>query len=153
MLKPAPTETAKRTLTSPEELPNADIVIFDGECQFCTGQVANLRRLDGKNRLAFVSLHEPLVQSRFPDLTHEQLMKEMVVVNQAGDRFGGAAAFRYLTRRLPALWILAPIMHIPFSLPVWQWFYRQIAKRRYMLNKKRGKSRCENDQCSIHFDK
>jgi len=153
MLKTAPTEKKKRRLPSPDEFPGADVVVFDGDCQFCTGQVSNLRRLDGKNRLAFISLHAPEVQARYPDLTHERLMKEMVVVVQNGDRYGGAAAFRYLTRRLPALWILAPLMHIPFSLPLWQWCYRQIAKRRYLLNKRKGSNQCENDQCSIHFDK
>lgn len=138
-------------LPSPADLPGADCVIYDGDCQFCTRQVRNLHRWDGRGRLAFVSLHDPWVAEHFPDLTHEQLMEEMVLVTPDGRRFGGAAAFRYLTRRLPVLWILAPIMHIPFSLPLWQWGYRQIARQRYRWNRKHGADECENDQCSVHF--
>jgi predicted DCC family thiol-disulfide oxidoreductase YuxK len=149
MLK-SPTATETRSLPSPADLPAAEVVIYDGECQFCTRQVARLARWDGKGRLAFLSLHDTLVAERYPDLTHERLMDEMVLVTRDGQRLGGAAAFRYLTRRLPRLWILAPLMHIPFSLPLWQWCYRQVAKRRYRWNKARG-NECTNDSCSVHF--
>ena len=98
-------------LPTPEENPSADIVIYDGHCKFCTGQVQNLARWDrsGK-RLAFISLHDPDVARRFPDLSYDQLMKEMYLVDQTGRRHAGAAAFRYLTTRLPRLYPLAPIM-------------------------------------------
>lgn len=138
-------------LPGPAEFPQADLVIFDGECQFCTGQVKNLHRWDGKNRLAFLSLHDPEVAARFPDLTREQLMEEMYLVTQDGRRFRGAEAFRYLTRRLPALWIVAPVLHIPFSLPLWRWCYRRVAKQRYRWNRKKDSGECENDRCSVHF--
>ena len=52
-----------------------------------------------------MSLHDPLVGERFPDLTHEQLMEQMYVVDRAGRRHGGAGAIRYLSRRLPRLWV------------------------------------------------
>jgi len=132
--------------------PTADVVIYDGDCRFCTGQVERLARLDGTGkRLAFISLHDPEVARRWPDLTHEMLMEQMYVVDRQGNRYGGAAAFRYLTRRLPWLWILAPLMHVPFTLPLWQWGYGQVARRRYqLLGKTNG---CENDACRIHLGK
>ena len=72
-------------LPTPAENPAADIVIYDGHCKFCTGQVQNLARWDGKGRrLAFLSLHDPEVAKRFPDLTYDQLMEEMYVVDQRG---------------------------------------------------------------------
>jgi predicted DCC family thiol-disulfide oxidoreductase YuxK len=55
---------------------------------------------------------------------------------------------RYLSRRLPLLWIVAPILHLPFTAGIWRWMYRQVAKRRYKIA---GKT-CENDACTIHFD-
>jgi predicted DCC family thiol-disulfide oxidoreductase YuxK len=96
--------------------------------------------------LAFVSLHESLVADRFPDLSHDQLMQQMYLITRSGQRYGGAAVLRYLTRRLPRLWLLAPLLHLPFSLPVWQWFYRQVAKRRYRLN---PNAACDG-ACEIH---
>ncbi|MCA9123761.1 MAG: DUF393 domain-containing protein [Planctomycetaceae bacterium] len=131
-----------------EEHPNADVVIFDGNCNFCRGQVERLARWDRGGRLAFVSLHDPLVAQRYPDLTHDQLMEQMYLVDQSGQRYGGAAAFRYLSRKLPRLWLLAPLMHLPFTLPLWQWCYRQVAKRRYKIA---GKQDCDGNACEVHF--
>jgi len=142
------TITQQPDLPTPAERPEADVVIYDGDCGFCTKQVQRLARWDGGRRLAFVSLHDPLVAERYPDLSHDDMMREMYLVDRHGRRHGGAAAFRYLTRRLPRLWLLAPVMHIPFSLPLWQWGYHQIARRRYRIS---GKSECDGGSCSVHF--
>ena len=135
-------------LPDPDENPDADVVIFDGDCNFCRSQVRNLRRFDvGGRRLSFISLHDPRVAERYPDLTYEQMMEQMYVVDSLENRHGGADAVRYFTRRLPLLWIVAPIMHFPGTAGLWRWGYRQIAKRRYKLA---GKS-CENDACELHL--
>lgn len=136
-------------LPSPDELPAADVVIYDGHCKFCTGQVKNLARWDGKGRLAFLSLHDAEVAKRYPDLTYEQMMEAMVVVDRKGRRHHGAAAFRYLTTRLPRLYILAPLMHIPFSMPLWRWGYKQVARRRYRMGK--TADACDDGTCKVHF--
>jgi len=137
-------------LPTPAERPAGDIVIFDGHCKFCTGQVQNLLRWDSKSRLAFLSLHDPEVAKRFPDLTYDQLMEEMYVVDQQGNRYGGAAAFKYLTTRLPRLYILAPLIYIPFTMPLWRWGYRQVAKRRYALMGKSADA-CDDGVCKVHL--
>jgi predicted DCC family thiol-disulfide oxidoreductase YuxK len=139
---------SKVPLPGVNERPQADVVIYDGRCVFCTGQVERLARWDRHRSLAFLSLHDPMVAARYPDLTHEQLMEQIYVVTRHGGRHAGAAAFRYLSRKLPRLWPLAPIMHIPFSLPLWQWCYRQVAKRRYRIA---GKDTCDGDACDVHF--
>jgi predicted DCC family thiol-disulfide oxidoreductase YuxK len=132
------------------ELPEHDPVIFDGDCRFCLQQVRRLKKLDaGGARLAFVSLHDPYVLKKFPDLTYEQMMQQLYVVDRQGNRHGGAAALRYLSRRLPWLWPAAPFLHIPFSLPLWQAIYRWIAKRRYRLAGKTNDD-CQGS-CSLHF--
>ncbi len=139
---------AQTRLPPPSERPQADVVIYDGHCRFCTQQVRRLARWDGGARLAFLSLHEPVVAERYPDLTHDQLMQQMYVIDPQGRRHGGAAAFRYLSRRLPRLWPLAPLLHVPGLLPVWQFLYRQVARQRY----RRGKTEaCDGDACHIHL--
>jgi predicted DCC family thiol-disulfide oxidoreductase YuxK len=122
------------------------VVLYDGQCNFCLGQIANLRRIDIFHRLRFVSLHDPSVADSYPDLTHQQLMREMWVVTSSGKRYAGAYALRYLTRVLPLLWPLAPVMHIPFSMPLWSWVYREIAKRRYRI----AGRHCTQGTCSLH---
>jgi predicted DCC family thiol-disulfide oxidoreductase YuxK len=139
-------------LSTLSELPDADVVIYDGNCQFCRRQVERLAWLDGGNRLAFVSLHDPVVGQRFPDLTHDQMMQQMYVVDQAGHQYGGAAAIRYLSRRLPRMWVLAPLLHIPGTMPIWRWAYQNIAVRRYRWNQSPADQACEEDgACKIHL--
>lgn len=129
-----------------------DVVIFDGDCQFCRQQVRRLAWFDRGGRLAFVSLHDGFVQKHYPDLTRDMLMDQMYVVNTAGDRFGGADAIRYLSRRIPLLWPLVPVLHIPFSMPLWRWLYRQFAIRRYRWNQDSNENSCdENGACRHHL--
>ena len=66
-------------------------------------------------------------------------------------RLGGAAALRYLSRKLPKLWVLAPFLHIPGSLPIWQWGYRQVAKRRYKIAGKQSGQCDDGGTCELHF--
>jgi len=137
-------------LRSPRENPSGDIVIYDGHCKFCTAMVKNLAAWDSRgHKLSFLSLHDPEVQNRFPQLTYDQLMKEMYLVDRRGKFHKGAEAFRYLTTRLPRLYMLAPLMYIPFSLPLWRWAYRQIAFRRYAIMGKTHE--CDGDVCRAHF--
>jgi predicted DCC family thiol-disulfide oxidoreductase YuxK len=138
----------ERALPTLHERPDRDVVIFDGNCAFCRSQVERLNRWDRRRRLAFVSLHDPIVAERFPDLSHEELMQQMYIVDRRGNRHGGAAAFRYLSRHLRILWPVAPLMHIPFTLPLWQWGYRLVAKRRYRI---RNQDECRNGACKVHF--
>ena len=139
----------RNNLPDPDALSDADVVIYDGHCNFCRAQVGNLQRLDvGGHRLAYLSLHDPRVAQRYPDLSHQQLMDQMYVVDRRDRRHGGADAVRYLTRRLPLLWIAAPILHLPGTANLWRWIYRQVASRRYQLA---GKS-CDDDACSVHMN-
>lgn len=139
-------ETAE-PLPLPAERPEGEIVIFDGHCRICRGQIERLRRLDRGGRLAFLSLHDPEVARRFPDLSYDDLMRNMVVVDRRGNRHRGAAAIRHLSRRLPLLWWLAPLLHLPGTLPIWQWCYRQVADRRYRFGRIED---CQDGSCSLH---
>ena len=141
------TDTSTK-LPSPADRPTAEVLIYDGHCRICTAQVERLARWDRGGRLAFLSLHDPEVRRRYPDLSHDYLMTNMVLVDREGRRHAGAAAARALSTRLPMLWPLAPFLHIPLMMPVWQWCYRQIAKRRYLFGKR---APCDGDACAVHF--
>ena len=143
-----PAENAPLDLPDPRIAEGRPVLIYDGHCKFCRKQVARVHSLDG-DRLSYISLHDPWVTETYPDLTHDQLMEEMVLIEPDGRRYGGAAAFKVLSRKLPPLWILAPVMHIPFSLPVWSWMYRQVARQRYRWG--RIEEECEGGTCSVHF--
>lgn len=138
---------SSENLPDPDQKPDADVVIYDGQCRFCQSQVRRLRKLDfGGDRLAFLSLHDPRVVERYPELSHDELMKQMYIIAD-GQHFGGSDAVKYLSRRLPVLWAAAPILHLPGTAGLWRWGYRQIAKRRYRLA---GKD-CGDDACEVHL--
>ena len=125
--------------------PEQDTVLFDGECRFCQRQIAILRRLDVRRRFIYKSLHEPSVAADFPELSMEQLQEQMFVIDTQGNARGGATAVRYLSRKLLLLWPLALLLHIPGSLPLWNWLYAYVAKRRLWIA-----GRCDNTSCQIH---
>lgn len=112
----------------------ADVVVYDDTCRLCRRSGSWLNRLDRCGRLAFLRLHDPRVAERYPDLSQAELEKHLYVVDARGQRCKGAEAARYFTRRIPALWALAPLLHVPGSMPVWSWLYRQVSRRRHMLD-------------------
>ncbi|TWU57209.1 thiol-disulfide oxidoreductase DCC family protein [Rubripirellula reticaptiva] len=137
-------------LPDPDTQSDADVVIYDGDCNFCRSQVRTLSRFDlGGGRLAFISLHDPRVAERYPDLTYDEMMKQMYVVDTRGRRHGGSEAVKYLSRRLPILWPAMPILHLPGTARLWRWIYGEIAKRRYKIAGKM--SDCDGDSCSVHL--
>jgi predicted DCC family thiol-disulfide oxidoreductase YuxK len=124
------------------------VVIYDGRCPVCRRAVERLHRWDWRDRLAFLRLHDPDVARRWPDLSHEKLMQSVHVITPDGDRLRGARAMRRLSRMLPALWPLVPLLHLPGSLSVWQWGYDWFARHRYVFGG-RTADHCDDDTCGV----
>ena len=139
--------TATATLPTPAERPASDVVIYDGHCRICTAQVRKLPWWDCQGRLSYLSLHDEEVARRFPDLKHERMMQEMVIVDHYGNRHWGPEAIRYLTRRLrdsggPRRSFTSPAACS--SGPLYRW----IARNRYWLS---GGEVCdEGGTCALH---
>jgi predicted DCC family thiol-disulfide oxidoreductase YuxK len=134
-------------LPSPDERPQADVVIYDGNCKICTAQVKKLPWWDCLGKLSYLSLHDPEVARRWPDMSHDRLMTEMCIVDAHGNRHWGPQAIRHLSRRLRRLWWAAPFLYFPGSMYLWQTLYRWIARNRYRLS---GSPACDNDACQLH---
>ena len=134
-------------LPLPAEVPDGYVLVFDGECRFCRANTRWIRAID-RNKIAYLSLHDQEVQERWPELTHEMLMEQIYLIDGDGQKHAGAAAFRFLSRKLPALRIMAPLLHIPGSLPVWQFAYKAIARIRYRFGRV---EECDGS-CHLHFN-
>lgn len=142
------TVTSTFEFPSVDDRPDASVLIYDGHCKFCRANIRWISAID-EGKVAYISLHDPFVKDRWPELSHEQLMKHIYLID--GDqKYPGAAAFKQLSRKLKMLWPIMPLMHIPFSLPVWQFFYNKVARIRYRFG--RIEDDCENGACSVHFD-
>lgn len=133
-------------LPTPDERPGADVVIYDGECGICTAQVSRLPWWDCQDKLSYLSLHDPQVHRRWPDLSKDRLMQQMCIVDTRGRRHWGAYALRYLTRRLRRLWWAAPAAYFPGSMLLAKPLYGWIARNRYRLS---GRD-CDDGTCQLH---
>jgi predicted DCC family thiol-disulfide oxidoreductase YuxK len=131
-------------LPDPDDRPGADVVIFDGDCRFCIRQVQRLARWDKGGRLSFLPRKDPRAAQIDPQGAGDSAPSEMSVVDGRGVRHGGASAVRYFSRRLPRLWWAAPLLHVPGSLPLWNWLYRQVARRRHRWS---GSGACDTETC------
>ena len=99
-----------------------------------------------KNRhFTFLSLHEPSVQVDFKQLKHEDLMQEMHIVDRENHVYAGAESVKYIVRKLPVLWIIAPLIYFPGTAPIWRALYRFIARNRYRIA---GKN-CDSGSCKL----
>ena len=63
-------------------VPESDIVIYDGHCRICTAQIRRLPWWDCQGKLSYLSLHDPEVARRWPDLSHDRMMQEMVIIDR-----------------------------------------------------------------------
>ena len=137
-------------LPDPDERPETDVVIFDGDCGICTAQVSKLPWWDYQQKLSYLSLHDSRVGERWPDFTHERMMQEMCIVDSRGNRHWGPEAVRYLTLRLRRLWWAMPLLYFPGSMLLWRPLYRWIARNRYRLSRWLGGKNCDNGSCQLH---
>ena len=88
------TALSRPALPDPDLRPLADVLIYDGECRICSAQVELIERRFAAGRLAYLSLHDARVAVRYPDLSHDDLMRQMYVIDRRGHRYGGAEAVR-----------------------------------------------------------
>ena len=138
-------------LPSPEAVPGADVVIFDGKCKLCIGSVRRLHRLDG-GRLAYLSLHD-IDYSRMDGWpSREDLLRRMHVLTPTTETYSGADAVRYLSRKIPWLYVFAPMLHFPFTMPMWRFLYRTIARFRYRFGRVDGEA-CSSNTCKAHVQR
>jgi predicted DCC family thiol-disulfide oxidoreductase YuxK len=84
---------------------------------------------------------------RWPRLNREHLMREIHLIDSQGQIYRGAEVARVLSRRIPRLWPLTPLLHIPGSLPLWQWLYGIISRGRFLLGRRKT---CDTGFCSWH---
>ena len=128
------------------ERPDAEFtVIYDGQCTFCKRQMRRLSRWDTQGRIAYRSLHDEAVYREWPQLSKDRLMKAMCLIDPAGNFHWGPEVFRYLSRKLPRMWWLAAIMHIPLTRGLQHWVYGWVARNRYRISG----LECEGGTCDI----
>lgn len=99
------------------------IILYDDRCRFCIAQIKIIKRIDFLGRFNFDSLYE------YPHIPNDSLC----VIDANKNLYMGAHAFKYMARYLIVLWPLWILMSIPYSMKLWEYIYRLIAKNRYKI--------------------
>ncbi len=68
---------APPVLPCPADRPDAEVVIYDGNCRICTAQMRKLLWWDCQQKLSYLSLHDAEVARRWPEMSPDRLMQEM----------------------------------------------------------------------------
>jgi predicted DCC family thiol-disulfide oxidoreductase YuxK len=108
-------------------------LVWDGACAFCRSSLLVVRFLDVFRLVTFIDFHDPAALSTVPGVRPEEAEQAAIAVNQRGQQFAGFDAFRMLSWRLPALWLLAPLLYFPGVAWVGRRVYRWVASNRSRL--------------------
>lgn len=123
------------------------VLVYDGQCGFCLESVKRLRVLDVFGWVELQDVHAVNDSGRLhPDLTAERCRSEMVLIGPDGRLTGGFDAFVRLTRRLPLLMPLAPLVHLPGAAWMGRPIYRWVAAHRYLFHRNPA---CTTHQCAL----
>jgi predicted DCC family thiol-disulfide oxidoreductase YuxK len=110
-------------------------VLYDGHCALCRKSVRLLRRLDWLGRPTYVDVRDE-IQLAGVDLgvEPERLLEEMHLI-PAGEAkiYHGFGALRWMAWRLPALWLIAPLLYLPGVPEAGQRLYLWVARNRFHL--------------------
>lgn len=108
------------------------LVIYDGDCGFCTKTVIRLTKCLGKKAPNF-STFQSIDLSEF-NLTLDQVQMEMKYVDRNGRIWGGAHAFRNVFKDANGVWLLvAGLMSMPLIKQAASLLYRKIAVNRQKM--------------------
>lgn len=118
-------------------------VLYDGDCRFCTASVEWLRRMDAFGRLEFEDARDPEVLVRYPTIDPAAALARLHLVPPGGTPLAGFHAFRWLTGRLPALWILWPFVWLPGAAWIGVRVYDRIARSRFAFGT------CDDGACAV----
>lgn len=83
-------------------------VFYDGSCPLCLREIALLRRLDRRDRLAFENIADPNASVSCP-IAREELLARFHARLPTGEMVDGARAFTEAYARVPGLGFLAAL--------------------------------------------
>jgi predicted DCC family thiol-disulfide oxidoreductase YuxK len=109
------------------------IVLYDGDCGFCRRSVDWALRRDLERRLTATPIQSSMGEYLLADLTPEQRLREVHVINDDGRRSSGGAAVKDVLKALPTTRGLARVVSV--SPRMTQLGYRLIANNRGLFGK------------------
>jgi predicted DCC family thiol-disulfide oxidoreductase YuxK len=118
-------------------------IIYDGQCQFCSGQIDKIKRLAPEDSYNYLPRQLPNLLDKFPQLSGEDFNTGLRLINNKGRVSVGADAVYEIYKTLTPYKYIAWIYQLPACKQLCKGVYRLIAKNR---NRLKGKcdSHCES---------
>ena len=113
----------------------AALLIYDGDCSFCTFQMRVLTRLDWCNALTLLPMSDPRAAEIAPSIHREDLLEAIHCVTVDGKIYRGARALRFVGLRLPLLVPLALLLWLPGVIWIAEKMYMWVSRNRYLLSR------------------
>ena len=113
--------------------PEKPVVIYDGTCGICAGNLKWLHRLDTLKKFDAVPYQTEDLRVLFPHLEVEECEKAMHLVFPDGRTYTGTDGFREVFLRMPLMFVLGLIMSIPPIPLILRKLYPVLARNRYKL--------------------
>ncbi len=118
------------------------VIVFDGQCGFCRGQIRRLEAWDRDRRIEFVSSNSPGLSERFPILAGADFNTGLRLIDSAGRVSVGPDALYHVARLLPYWRRIAWLYRLPCVPFIARRIYGWVAARRHSLGRDRGEPSC-----------
>jgi predicted DCC family thiol-disulfide oxidoreductase YuxK len=110
------------------------VALYDGDCGFCTRWRDRMAARDRHGRVEWLSVHDPSIAERFPDLDRQDALRQMYVFDPGGMVTKGAEGWVTLFSAIDRLTWVAALSRIPGVAFLMGRIYRFIAERRYRIS-------------------
>lgn len=116
--------------------PAFDLIVFDGECVFCSSFARFVARFDKKSRFAFVTLQSETGRTLCLEYGINPDDPESNIVRVEGRAYLKMRAFTKVMKVIGWPWKALAVIDI-MPRPIADWIYNRIARNRYLFGRRR----------------
>ena len=109
------------------------LVVYDGACGFCAGNLKWLNRFDWFGAFSPVPYQDSNLKKLWPAADIQACEKALHLVLENGRVYEGADAFREIFARMPGTFLMGFLMRIPPLPGLFRWIYPYMSRNRYLL--------------------
>ncbi|MBZ5665502.1 MAG: DUF393 domain-containing protein [Acidobacteriia bacterium] len=109
------------------------VVLYDGQCGFCSRWVQCWARTLRRHGFEIASLDEPWVAGKL-QMPHEELLTDIRLLTADGQLISGADVYLYVTRRIWWAWPFYAIFSLPGFNRLIHIGYRWFARNRHHIS-------------------
>lgn len=143
-----PTPGVARAVDNAGSNPVRAVLLYDGHCRLCKLASLRLERLARPGCVERADFQDPTVLARFPQVSYERCMRELLMVTPDGRVFGGLQAVVEALGTRGGPWRLARVYYWPGLRRLADAAYAWIARNRYRLGRTPA---CDDAACAVHL--